>query len=361
MRMARERSSYFWALSLTAFLTVGFGVWIASAFGGETTTVYVDDLATCAAAIAAAVFCARAAIRHADRLRLFWWLLAGAAGAWAVGEGIWAVYDLAGGGVPAVSWADAAYLAALPPAAAALLVHPALRGRAIGKTRSLVDGLVIATSLFFVAWALVLEPLKRTADLASLEGLVTLAYPLSDVVIIFLVVLLIRGTTSRVRLDLWCLLVGLLMMTFSDSVYTYVNSVQNYSSGSLIDTGWFAGYLGIALGAFCARSLPVATRPPVSSPPLTSAAIVTPFLAMLPALSLVAIKLKLGGSLDRVTLIVAFILVTLVLLRQALLLIDLLAPRDELDGGAADRLFAALGEAVDDGRVVPAPAPKVSA
>jgi uncharacterized membrane protein YgdD (TMEM256/DUF423 family) len=360
MQWTRERTSLFRALCLTAAATVVFGVWIGAGFGGETTVRYVDDLATGAAALVAAAFCARAAIEHADRLRLFWWLLAGACGAWALGEGLWALYDLVGGDVPASSLADVAYLAALPLAAAALLVHPALQGRAIGKTRSLVDGLVIAASLFFVAWTLVLEPLQRTTDVASLDSLVTLAYPLGDVVIISLVVLVMRGTTSRVGLDLWCLLAGLLMITLSDALYTYLTNVQDYSSGNVIDTGWFAGYLAIALGAFCSRSRVTAARPAESPPSLTPAAILVPFLAMLAALSLVAIKLAGGHSLDRVTLTVAFVLVGLVLFRQALLLIDLLAPKRELEGSMADRLVAALGQAATDDRVVPAPPSKVS-
>ena len=66
------------------------------------------------------------------------------------------------GGGPVPSWADPGYLAALPLVAAALLVHPALHRRTIGKTRWVIEGLVLAASLFFVAWAVMLEPLHRT-------------------------------------------------------------------------------------------------------------------------------------------------------------------------------------------------------
>lgn len=63
-------------------------------------------------------------------LRTFWRLFAAATGSWALGELLWAVYDLGrgGGAVPVPSWADAAYLAAVPLAAAALLAHPAALG-----------------------------------------------------------------------------------------------------------------------------------------------------------------------------------------------------------------------------------------
>jgi hypothetical protein len=240
------------------------------------------------------------------------------------------------------SWADVAYLAALPPVALALLVHPALRGRTIGRTRALIDGLILAASFFFAAWSLVLAPLRRSADLTSLGGVVTMAYPLGDVVIVFLVVLVIRGTTGRDRLDLWCLLAGLLLVTFSDTSYTYLTQVRSFSTGGLIDTGWFAGYLAIGIGAFCARPRLAVDSRVRTSPALTPVAIVAPFLATLGALTLAAVRLERGETLDRVALAAACALVSLVLVRQALMLIDLVGP-----GRAriAERLVTALGEA----------------
>ena len=340
---ALERRFLFRGLGLLAALGVVFAVWVATGLGGERTAVYFDDIATFLAALVAAVLCARAARRHSGRLRLFWWLLSAACGAWTIGEATWAVYDLALSGVPASSWADAGYLAALVPTAAALLVHPALRGRALARSRSLVDGLVLATALFFVAWTLILEPVQRTADLTSLDGLVTLAYPLGDVVIVFLVVLVIRGTTVGERLDLWCLLGGLLAITCSDAVYSYLTNVTNYSSGNVIDTGWFVGYLGIALAARCAR--PDRRAVPRAEPTrsLSTAAVVAPFLPMIGALALAAVRVQRGHHVDNVTLTVAFVLVGLVLVRQMLLFIDLLAPERELEGSVPDRLLVSLG------------------
>ena len=184
---------------------------------------------------------------------------------------------------------------------------------------------------------------KRTADLTSLDGLVTLAYPLGDVVIVFLVVLVIRGTTVGERLDLWCLLGGLLAITCSDGVYSYLTNVTNYSSGNVIDTGWFVGYLGIALGARCAR--PDRRAVPRAEPTrsLSTAAVVAPFLPMIGALALAAVRVQRGHHVDNVTLTVAFVLVGLVLVRQMLLFIDLLAPARELEGSVPDRLLVSLG------------------
>jgi diguanylate cyclase len=344
-RRQRHIVRAFWALLA---LTAVFAVWTWRGLGGEQVTLYVDDLATVAAALIAMTVCLRAAMGQEGRLRLFWWLIGLALAAWALGEVIWAFYDLVLGDIPAASWADAAYLAALPLTAAALLIHPALHGRASGKTGSLVDGLVLAASLFLLAWTLVLEPVRKQTDLSSLGGLVTLAYPISDVVIVFLVVLVIRGTNGGTRRDLWCLLAGLLLIAFSDSVYTYLTNVTNYSSGNIIDTGWFAGYLAIALGALSVQTRPALERRAARSQALSPTAIVAPFVPLLAALLFVAIRIELGHELDRVTLIVAFVLVGLVLVRQFLLVIHLLSRRDETEGSVGDRLVAALGEAAAD-------------
>jgi len=340
------------AFVLTGSLVVVFAAWIAGGVGGETTMRYVDDIATAAAAAAATAFCVRAGMRYQGQLRLSWWLFAAACGAWALGELIWALYDLVlGTSVPVPSWADAAYLAAIPPTAAALLVHPAIRGRAIGKMRSLLDGLVIAAALLFIGWTLLLEPLWHTSDLSTLGGAVTLAYPLGDIVILLLITLVIRGTTGGDRLGLWCLLVGLLAITLSDSMYGYLTEVKNYATGDVIDTGWFAGYLGIALAAYFARSEAGSRRRVPASPSLTSAAVVTPFLPLFGALSLVAIRTELGHRLDRVALFMAFALVGLVLLRQVLLLADLIAPGRGQEAPLADRLVAAVeGASAHQGR-----------
>jgi GNAT superfamily N-acetyltransferase len=324
---------------------VVFAVWVGAGVGGGTVVRYVDDLATAAAALVAAGVCVRAARRQDGRFRLFWSLLAAATAAWALGELLWALYDLILlGSVPVPSWADAAYLAAIPLAAAALLVHPAMRGRSIGKTRAVLDGLVIASALFFLSWTMLLGPLWRTTDLSTLGGLVALAYPIGDVVVVLLVVLVIRGASNRTRLDLWFLLAGLLAITCSDAGYGYLTEVKGYATGNSIDTGWVVGYLAIALAARSSRVADAIEPAPVAST-LSPMAIVAPFLPLFAALGLAAVRIELGHRLDVVGFATAFALVTLVLLRQALLAVDLLERQDRGHVPIGDRLLTAVGAA----------------
>lgn len=342
-----SRTTLRWSVGLATASILIFAVCIDRRVGGATQARDADDVATAAAALLAALLCARAAARYAGRLRLSWSLFAAACGAWAVGELIWGYYDLAHGSVPVPSWADAAYLSAIPFAAAALIAHPAMRGRAIGTVRSVLDGIVLAVALFFISWTLVLEPLQRTSDLSSLGGAVTVAYPLGDFVILFLVVLVIRGTISGDRLDLWFLVGGLIAITSSDSLFAYLTQVKHYESGDLIDTGWFAGYLAIAVAARFARSERRA-HSRVSSPTLSSAAVVGPFFPLLGALTFAAVRVELGYRLDRVAMTAALTLAMLVLIRQALLMVDLFAPARRRETPVSQRLVAAIGGPITD-------------
>jgi len=347
MEHVQERQRFRKAAGIAVLASGAFAAWVGWGIGGEMSVLYVDDLATVLAALTATVLCLRAGALHARELRLFWWLLAAACGAWTLGEMIWAVYDLAlRESVPVPSWADVGYLTGVPLAVLALVCHPALRGSGTHKARSVLDGLTVATALLFLSWTIVLGPLWRSTDLSTLGGVVAFAYPFGDVVMIFFIVLAIRGMTAGDRLPLWCLLAGLLALALSDGTYSYLTEVKSYESGSLIDTGWFAGYLGIALGAFCFGPRgSVVRRTGLSLP--GRASLVAPFLPVLGALGVAAIEIELLQRLDDVAWITALGLVGLVLARQGLLVLDLVGRGDEQEAVVAKRVaHAALGHAI---------------
>jgi hypothetical protein len=322
------------------------GVWIGLRLGGTRVTLWVDDLATPLAALTACVLCFRARTSHSGRLRLFWSLLGCAMASWTLAELIWGYYALIlDVEVPVPSWADVGYLSAIPLAVAALVVHPATRGSGTRKARSVFDGLVIATALLFLSWTLVLGPLWRTADLGTWTGIVTLAYPFGDVVIVFFIVLAIRGMTGTDRLSLWCLLGALLVMALSDSTFAYLTAVTNYSSPGPIDIGWIAAYLGIALAAFGSRPA-LSVAPVVDDLRPSLASLIAPLLPVLLALIAAALEIRLRHHLDRAAWLMAFSLIALVLVRQGLMVLELFAPSHDTQDGLMQRLTeAALGGA----------------
>lgn len=322
MHSNRSHKRFVGVTGLVVLATGVFATWTGLRIGGDEAVRYIDDVGTVLAALAATILCLRAAARHSGRARLFWQLLAAASASWTFAEGTWGIYELAlRRDVPVPSLADVGYLAAIPLAVAALLAHPALRGSGSRRARFLLDGLGTATALVFLSWALVLGPLWRNSDLSTLEGAVTLAYPFGDVIIVFFVALAIRGMVRGQRLGLWCLLGGLLVMALSDSTYAYLIGVKSYATGELVDTGWFAAYLLIALGAFASEKKEVVARRADELPTLGQ--LLAPFVPMMLALTVAAIEIDRGHHLDRAGWLMAFGLVATVLVRQALAALEL--------------------------------------
>jgi hypothetical protein len=162
----------------------------------------------------------------------------------------------------------------------------------------------------------------------------------------------VAGTVAGVwRLSLWCLLAALLVMALSDSTYTYLTEVANYTSGDPIDVGWIAAYLGIALAALSSRLADVVA--PVLAPSgersqPSLASLVSPLLPVLVALSVTAVEIRLGDHLDEVSWLMALALIVLVLVRQALAVFELLAPSRQAHEGWMDRLTRSVLDVAGD-------------
>ena len=107
---------------------------------------------------------------------------------------------------------------------------------------------MIASSLLYSSWALVLGPLFRAGEGSVLEQAIALAYPLADVVlvtIVFVVVARIRVGGAPVLL----LAAGLLSLAVADTGFAYLTQEGAYRTGVPSDVGWFAGYLLVAVAA----------------------------------------------------------------------------------------------------------------
>ncbi|HJU01616.1 MAG TPA: EAL domain-containing protein [Actinomycetes bacterium] len=182
-----------------------------------------------------------------------WKLLGASALSWGSGQAAWTWYEtVLGRDVPFPSLADVGYLAAVPLAAAALLSLPFAARSVAGRVRQVLDGLMIAASLLLVSWVLVLSPLFRTDGGGILSQSISLAYPIGDVVVGTIVLVMLararRGSGTR-GIPLALLGGGLVAWAVSDSGFVYLTAVGSYSSGALIDAGWFLGYILILLAA----------------------------------------------------------------------------------------------------------------
>ena len=242
----------FYALGAGASLAVlVFVAWDRLRLGGDMATLAVDDLGQAAAAFVAMTACAWAARHAAEPLRPVWWLFAASAASWGLGEVVWSVYEVGlGVAVPFPSAADAGFLLSVPLAGIAILALPSAPGRATTRVRALLDGGTVAVALLFISWALGLGAVYAASAASPVALTIGLAYPAGDIVIGTLLVLAIGRAPRSHRGRLVLLVCGVAANAVSDSAFAILTANGAYGQlARLLDAGWVAGYLMIALAA----------------------------------------------------------------------------------------------------------------
>ena len=301
--------------AIAGLTTTAFLLWLIVGFGGADLTNGVDDIGELVAALCAASACAVAAHR-ASGDRISWRLLAASSLAWAAGEAFWSYDDLVRGiQVPFPSLADVGFLSSFPLACAGLLLFSNSPRRAVHRIREVLDGCIIAMSLLFASWVTVLGPLLRTHRISGFQKALSLTYPMCDVVMLFLVVILLARSQRGGRMRVGLVMAGMASFAVSDSAFSYLTSVNNYGSGTFLDAGWVAGYLLIALAGLRAatRTSPVAVYDDQST-----ISLVAPYVPVLIVLAATAIQLLRGGHVGSVAWMMALTLALLVLVREGL-------------------------------------------
>jgi len=308
------------ACVVVASLILAFGVWIWLRIAGVQTSKTIDDLGQCGAALVAAAAAAVAAWRHGGRTRLAWALLAGSALAWAGGEAVWSYFQIIGGQqVPFPSLADAGFLAAVPLAVGGIAFFPG-RVRLASRLTFLLNGSILAGALLLVSWATVLGTVYRAGSDTPLSAIIGLAYPISDIAIATMALLLVSRTPRATRLPLLLVVVGLTATLLSDSAFAYLTTAKAYGSVQLVDTGWMAGYLLLALGAVRAALVPATSSEADDRPEggWTLALVYVPVAIA----AVIAVLKNVGGASDPLLLWDLLAVVALVILRQFMVLWD---------------------------------------
>ena len=301
---------------LASVAVAALGLYFA-ANNGTTSALVVGDFAILVSALLAGTSCARAARRGGPNARA-WTFMALAAFIWATGQALWTSFGLATDhAYPFPSLADVLFLAYSVPATVALFAFKRQQGGRVALLRTVLDAAVIAGSVLVISWYLVLGPVFSGDDSDTLTRLTSLGYPVVDVVITSLVLVLAMRRQPGERLPWLCFGGGLLVLTITDSVYVRL-TFEGISgvTGSPLALGWIIAYLLIAL----APLVPFAENPRPDRRAYALALELVPYIPLLAAIALVAAPHvnELGPFLvavGRVTLVV-------VLARQVLIIIE---------------------------------------
>ncbi len=283
--MSRRQTSV--AAALGTSLVLGHVLWLLGGWGGTSLVRAMDDLVQLVYAAVASACCAVAAVRasparrthhrtpssstarvigrgHAHGTRhaeqLAWISLGVGLASWAAGQAVWSWYQVVlGDETPFPSLADLGYLGFPLGGVLALLLFARAAGTSgVSRTRLVLDGVLVAGSLFVVSWSTALGAVLHAGSTGWFGTVVSLAYPASDLVLVSIAVMALL--TAKTEHPIPPLLVaGLALMGGADSAFAYLTATGQYGSSSATDAGWSAAYVLFGLGALSWR--PAETRP----------------------------------------------------------------------------------------------------
>jgi signal transduction histidine kinase len=138
------------------------------------------------------------------------------------------------------SVADVFYLASYPFLMAGLLLL--IRSRSPGADRaSLLDALIVTVGVGMVSWVFLVVPLAHSPDLTVAARVVSMAYPIMDVLLLATFVRLLVDGGPRPP-AFWILSCGVGGLLVTDTLYSWIQLTGGYHTGSPIDLGWMTWY-----------------------------------------------------------------------------------------------------------------------
>lgn len=323
----------------------GFTVWLLGGFTHGDALKAIDDIALVVVSIPALVFAVQAARSTQGRLRAGWSCLAAGLTVWTVAEVLWTYDELVLREVPFPSLADVFFLLFPIGAGAALLLFWNRRSRE-SLARILLDAVIVAGSLFIVSWLLVMSKINETRSASTLEFVLSLAYPVTDLILLTISAVVLVSARAAQRVSMTLMTLGLACMAIADSGYAFLSAQSAYFSGDLIDIGWVAGLLLLTVAAAAGRDGQSNQNQTAEVPGWAS--VWLPYAPLMLAAGVLAAHPP-GASSTGLVLTVGLVLVVTVLCRQFLAVREnrrLLAVvadqalRDPLTGLANRALFA---------------------
>jgi len=277
IRADGRRKIFVAAAAAVALVSLAYALNIRTVFFGQHAVTAIDDIGEAVAAALASLACVWAASRTAGKDRLGWALMSISTALWSAGEVVWSIYEVGMGvQVPYPSLADAGFLSAVPFAFAGIRAFWGSARGTSSRWRVWFDGVIVALALTSTAWAFGLKSVWLSN---STTKILDLAYPVSDILIGTILILAIRRASQQQAGRMAFLLAGVASYSIADSAFSYLTAQGAFGSvGSILDTGWFAGFLMIGLAAIYPASAP---KPATEQAPLDLWQLALPWMTLL--------------------------------------------------------------------------------
>ncbi|MEU4156837.1 bifunctional diguanylate cyclase/phosphodiesterase [Actinoplanes sp. NPDC026670] len=167
-----------------------------------------------------------------------WALFAAGVLTFVSGDITYDVTELRLGEYPYPYWADLLYLSAYPLLWLSLsrLGNP----RGDRERGALIDAAIISTGIGLIFWVSVVGPTLADTGAPVLERLVTIGYPLADVLLTTAVARMLTRVGNRTP-SMRLMTAGAVMMLSCDLIYTTMSSTSEYTGG-FVDSGFLTAY-----------------------------------------------------------------------------------------------------------------------
>lgn len=170
-----------------------------------------------------------------------WYLFASGLALFLVGDAIFYFYKIVREvDRPFPSAADAFYLASYPFLVAGLLLL--IRRRDPGRDRSsLIDAAIVSTGMGLLSWVYLMVPAGAPGQ-PLLDRLISVAYPLMDIVLLSVAARLAVGAGTR-RPAFYLVGLSILCLLAADVAYAVIQLSGSFELGTPFDAGWMGFYL----------------------------------------------------------------------------------------------------------------------
>ncbi|AEV87768.1 diguanylate cyclase [Actinoplanes sp. SE50] len=237
-------------IAVAAVLAV-LAVLVGTEAGGRQLAADVSTWALAILPMVAAGTCVWRSRLFTGRARWGWAVLGAGVFSWGAGASYTVAEFFPHGGDPQIpSWADLGFTGLMLLVPLGLLILPSGAQPLANRARSVLDGLLVASSLVLVGWVFVVDP-RLGHGTAGTDLYLTLSYPLGDIVMATIIGYMLpqRRALYRCSADLTFFGLGVIGFAISDIGYAYQRMIHDYQAGALIDMGWIAGFCLIIVGA----------------------------------------------------------------------------------------------------------------
>ncbi|MEU9862212.1 EAL domain-containing protein [Streptomyces sp. NPDC047971] len=340
-------------------ICAGYATGAALGWGSRQLALIMGDFGLSAAALAAGVSCFLYARVRESRFRPAWLLFAFSSTMAAAGNAVWGWYEVVlGREVPSPSIADLFFLLFAPPAIVGLLVLAKKPVTRAGWVCLGLDAWLIGGSLLTLSWSLALAHTAHFQGESVAEAALSLAYPLLDIVLVSMVLALHFRRSNVNRSATNTAIAALALTVLCDALFTSPLLRENYTSGQLLDAGWFAGSLLLAYAPWGVRRGPESPSTPrgqrlPSRPVAGSLAALTPYLAAAVCTLGILYNVVEGRRVDRVVVFTGCTVVLALVVRQGIMLLDNIALTHEL--AQKENHFRSLVQGSSDVIMIAAP------